>query len=174
MNSSSYLNRVSDEKKRKMRNEEIQCSNPNCQRLAICVQELESEVARLKQQEASSSKGMKKPIDPELIAEKDERKQQMIAKAIKKSMIWKPSCKTGSAKWSWEGECDFTELLAIFGFPSNTPFKTKRISLSDFERAVGPIHASARYSSLEIRGEHVNLHFDADTNTMRLSGSYGV
>jgi hypothetical protein len=89
-------------------------------------------------------------------------------------MIWKPSCKTGSAKWSWEGSCGFAELLIILKLPAQTkPFKAKKFTAEEFQELVGSISASARYSTMHLKG-NVNLHFDPSDNSIKINGSYGV
>jgi hypothetical protein len=99
----------------------------------------------------------------------------MISRGIRKAMVWKQSCKTGSARYSWEGTCSgFPELLAILKLPAQTkPFKAKKFTAEEFQDIVGDISASARYSTMYLK-DYVNVRFDADDNVIKIGGSYGV
>jgi hypothetical protein len=58
---------------------------------------------------------------------------------------WKPSCKTASAKWAYDGVCSdpivFGMLLGLDGPPT---FKTKKYTVDEFKNLVGGIQASVR------------------------------
>lgn len=58
---------------------------------------------------------------------------------------WKPTCKTGSAKWAYDGVCSdpliFGTLLGL-GDPPN--FKTRRVPVEEFDDLLGGIEGSVR------------------------------
>ncbi len=163
-----------------------------CQYYRRKIDELEKEVAKLKKEAAASARAMTKAafalsgtqagstminaVDPEMLQEKANKKKQLINKAICKAMVWKDSCKSGTSKWSYEGTCTFPELLTILNLPveGTKPFKAKKIPIEEFQEYFGSIGASARYSSMYLRGEHVNLHYNPLENQLKLSGNYGV
>ncbi len=99
-------------------------------------------------------------------------KRDMIRRGISKQMVWKDSCKRGSARWMWEGDCTFPELVRILKLPLNTkPFCMKRIPIEDFEAAIGSMNGKARYDVLSLTGANVIVHFGCDT--VKITGSYG-
>lgn len=103
------------------------------------------------------------------------KKIQMIVRAIKNQMIWKRSCSTGSAKWSWEGECTFLDLLIMLKMPENTKaFRAKKITPSEFESCFECITKRIRYGSLRITGKHVNFLFRPDENILKINGWFGI
>ncbi|KAH9846399.1 hypothetical protein C2E23DRAFT_907826 [Lenzites betulinus] len=93
---------------------------------------------------------------------------------IKKQMSWKPSCKTGTAKWSYDGICVDPEVFGcLLGLGGPPTFKMKKFSTNEFERLVGPIKGSVRYSALYIRSSEVTVRW-SETGEFKFSGSYGV
>jgi hypothetical protein len=100
-------------------------------------------------------------------------KRDMMARGITKQLVWKDACKKGNgAKWMWEGECTFPELLRILKLPDGTKqFGMKKIPVADFQAAVGPIKAKARFDVLTLTGENVIVHFNGIG--MKVTGTYG-
>ncbi|KAJ7822952.1 hypothetical protein B0H13DRAFT_1919869 [Mycena leptocephala] len=102
---------------------------------------LEGEVAAMKPKERS----------PEDIARAAEKLRSACVSGIKKQMTWKPSCKSGSAKWSYDGVCSdpavFGSLLNLSAPPK---WKMQKYTVPEFEAFMGSIEASVRYDSLEL------------------------
>lgn len=93
---------------------------------------------------------------------------------ITKQMKWKDSCKSGTAKWSYDGICaDPVVFGAMLGLKGPPNWKMKKIPKQEFEQCVGPIEASARYSELRITSSEVNVRWNPDTKEFKFSGSYG-
>ncbi|PVG03030.1 hypothetical protein CPB86DRAFT_750104 [Serendipita vermifera] len=93
---------------------------------------------------------------------------------ITKQMKWKDSCKSGTAKWSYDGICaDPVVFGAMLGLKGPPNWKMKKIPKQGFEQCVGPIEASARYSELRITSNEVNVRWNPDTKEFKFSGSYG-
>ncbi|KAA1477279.1 hypothetical protein DENSPDRAFT_808447 [Dentipellis sp. KUC8613] len=92
---------------------------------------------------------------------------------IKKQMSWKPSCKTGTAKWTYDGICPdpavFGVLMRLDGPPT---WKMKKFSKDDFEAAIGEVVASVRYDDLYITSKDVTVRW-SETGEFKFSGSYG-
>lgn len=103
---------------------------------------------------------------------------------------WKPSCKTGSAKWVYDGVCTdplvFGTLLGLGGPPK---FKMHKVPVDDFNDLLGQVEASVRsvassafalfltlitdrYDHLYITGSHVNVRW-TDGGEFKFSGTYG-
>lgn len=60
-------------------------------------------------------------------------------------MKWKPSCKTNSARWVYDGLCADPEVLGILlGLDGPVTWKMKKFTKENFESAVGHIEASVR------------------------------
>ncbi len=90
-------------------------------------------------------------------------------------MTWKPKCKHGVAKFSFEGFCDPQILAKALNFP-DMKFKMKKVPLSEFCEALGTyeLSASIRYGSLVAKGETVSVKWDATLKQYKVSGDYGL
>ena len=110
-----------------------------------------------------------------------------------RSIQWKPSCKTGSAKWSYDGICADPEVFGVLMNLGGPPtFKMKKFSVADFENCLGGISASVRYvphclhilpevltvcwgrryDTLYITSKEVTVRW-SDTGEFKFGGSYG-
>jgi hypothetical protein len=103
-------------------------------------------------------------------------KRDTIARAIYKDLVWKQACtRKSGAKWKWEGDCTFPELVRILKLPDNTKqFGMKRIPVADFQAAVGPIKSKKiphGFGTIGLTGENVIVHFAYDT--VKITGTYG-
>jgi hypothetical protein len=162
---------------------------------------LKGEVAAMKPKERS----------PEDIARAAEKLRSACVSGIKKQMTvrdpspfstrffidwpvqWKPSCKSGSAKWSYDGVCSdpavFGSLLNLSAPPK---WKMQKYTVPEFEAFIGSIEASVRYvshgifvcpwcssrvvvryDSLELMA-NVTVRYQPDEGTFKMSGSYGA
>lgn len=131
-----------------------------------------SRYARSLEEEIAGSKP--KARTPEQVNAAAEKLKSAARSGIKKQMIWKTSCKTGSSKWMCDGVCNdgeiFGAMLDLGGAPT---FKMKKMTAEEFQNVVGDIVGSARYNTLYMRG-NVNIHWKSAEGTFKLSGSYGV
>lgn len=67
------------------------------------------------------------------------------------SMQWKLSCKTGSAKWVYDGVCADPAIFGAFlGLDGPPTFKTKKIPKGEFQDLVGDLCVSIRYVALDL------------------------
>ncbi|KAJ1303054.1 hypothetical protein OPQ81_011255 [Rhizoctonia solani] len=111
--------------------------------------------------------------DPKQISAEAERISNQINRGISKLMAWKPSCKTGSAKYAFDGVWTnprvFGKVLGLDGSPN---FKTKKYTKQEFEELVGSISKDIRYNTLYLTGP-VNLRYNPDTGEFKFGGSYG-
>ncbi|KAH7887395.1 hypothetical protein F5I97DRAFT_824347 [Phlebopus sp. FC_14] len=114
-----------------------------------------------------------KTMTPEQLQAAVEKIRKAANSGITKQVSWKPSCKAGSAKWSYDGVCAdplvFGTLLGLGGLPK---FKMHKMPTNEFSRLLGGIEASARYSYLLLTGDHVNIRW-SDTGEFKFSGTYG-
>ncbi|CAE6440380.1 unnamed protein product [Rhizoctonia solani] len=121
----------------------------------------------------STSKAAPPPKTPEQVLAEAERITNQINRGISKLMAWKPSCKTGSAKYAFDGVCTdprvFGKALGLDGPPN---FKAKKYTKEEFEDLVGSISKSIRYDTLYLSGP-VNLRYNPSTGEFKISGSYG-
>ncbi|KAH9919463.1 uncharacterized protein BXZ73DRAFT_52546 [Epithele typhae] len=102
-----------------------------------------------------------------------EKLRRAVVSGIKKQMSWKPSCKTGSAKWLYDGICPDPEVFGVLlGLGGPPTFKQKKVPLEDFEKCMGEITGSVRYDTLFITSGHVNVRW-SDTGEFKISGTYG-
>ncbi|KAF8138872.1 hypothetical protein EV363DRAFT_1315023 [Boletus edulis] len=122
---------------------------------------------------ASQAGPAPKTMTPEQLASAVEKLRKAVKSGITKQMGWKPSCKTGSAKWVYDGVCTnpvvFGTLLELGGPPS---FKTHKMDVDKFNNLLGQIQASVRYDHLYITGSHVNIRW-SDGGEFKFSGTYG-
>ena len=114
----------------------------------------------------------------------------MTSNALCHNYQWKPSCKTGTAKWMYDGVCSdplvFGTLLGLGGPPN---FKMHKMPVADFDNLFGQIQASVRsvppisfcaisdvvtdrYDYLSLTGLHVNIRW-SDSGEFKFSGTYG-
>ncbi|KAF7375319.1 hypothetical protein MSAN_00418800 [Mycena sanguinolenta] len=125
---------------------------------------LEGEVASLKPKEKSSAE----------ISNAAERLRGACVSGIKKQMAWKPSCKTGGAKWTYDGVCsDPAVFAALLGLSAPPKWKMQKYTVPEFETFMGSIDASVRYDTLELVG-NVTVRYQLDQGTFKMSGSYGA
>ncbi|KAH8118781.1 hypothetical protein DFH11DRAFT_1502574 [Phellopilus nigrolimitatus] len=140
--------------------------------LAEYASSLEADVKSLVQESTKPSPPAK---TPEKIESEADRLGNTIVSGIKKQMSWKPSCKTNSSKFVFDGFCPdplvFGKVLGLDGPPK---FKQKKIPRQEFEDFVGSIEGSARYNTLYISSSEVNVRYNADTGEFKVSGSYGI
>ncbi|KAJ7352192.1 hypothetical protein DFH08DRAFT_923179 [Mycena albidolilacea] len=125
---------------------------------------LEGEVSALKPKEKS----------PEDITNAAGKLRSACVSGIKKQMSWKPSCKTGGSKWSYDGVCSdpivFGSLLDLDAPPK---WKMHKYTVPEFEEIMGSIEASVRYDTLHLIG-NVTVRYQPDEGTFKMSGSYGA
>ncbi|KAL0950181.1 hypothetical protein HGRIS_010174 [Hohenbuehelia grisea] len=115
-----------------------------------------------------------KEKSPQEVAAAAEKLRNAAASGIKKQMTWKTTCKTGSAKWMYDGVCSDPAVFgAMLGLDGPPKFKTKKMTVTEFQDAMGYITASVRYDDLSISGATVNVHWKPDEGTFKLSGTYG-
>ncbi|KAJ7607747.1 hypothetical protein FB45DRAFT_1131096 [Roridomyces roridus] len=144
--------------------EEPELSIADMRKIAEYARHLESEVAASKPKEKSGAE----------IAAAAEKLRSACVSGIKKQMSWKPSCKTGGAKWAYDGVCTdptiFGSMLNISGAPR---WKAHKYTVAEFEEVMGSIEASVRYDTLELMG-NVNVRYQPDEGTFKMSGTYGA
>ncbi|KAF8559452.1 hypothetical protein OG21DRAFT_1403027 [Imleria badia] len=114
-----------------------------------------------------------KTMTPEKLAAAVEKLRKVANSGITKQMGWKPSCKTGTTKWAYDGVCTdplvFRTLLRLGGPPN---FKTHKMPVAEFNNLLGQIRASVRYADLYLTGSYVKIHWD-DGGEFKFSGTYG-
>ncbi|RDB19942.1 hypothetical protein Hypma_012854 [Hypsizygus marmoreus] len=131
--------------------------------LAQYTRSLEKEVLASKPKEKSS----------EEIDAAAEKVRAAARSGIRKQMTWKPSCKTGSARWTYDGVCaDAAVFGAFLGLDGPPTFKTKKMPKNEFEDLIGDLHVSIRYDTLSLSSD-VNIHWKPAEGTFKCSGSYG-
>ena len=90
--------------------------------------------------------------------------KSIIQKQIKAQLKFSKSCKTGTAKWKFQGLCHSVEVFkALTG--SDAKFKRKKISLDEFNKIIDcydGISASIRYGRLSVNGD-VSLNWDPNS-----------
>ncbi|KAF7792824.1 hypothetical protein EIP86_003924 [Pleurotus ostreatoroseus] len=119
---------------------------------------------------AGASASVTKMSAEELESSADKIKRAAVA-GIKKQMSWKPSCKTNSAKWSYDGICANPEVFGVLlGLGKAPTFKMKKMSKEEFQEHIGYISSSARYNDLHITGKDVNIRW-SDTGEFKFSGT---
>ncbi|KAI1084985.1 hypothetical protein F5B20DRAFT_520487 [Whalleya microplaca] len=92
-------------------------------------------------------------------------------------MKWVPSCRRGTARWSYTGSVsDPAVFFKTFGeSPTDAKgkkWKQKRVPVHEI--FFGNIEASIRFGSLKITGTHVTLKWDEENSMFTVSGRYGL
>ncbi|KAJ2917483.1 hypothetical protein MD484_g2928, partial [Candolleomyces efflorescens] len=115
-----------------------------------------------------------KPKSADDIENEAEKLRASVRSGIVKQMGWKPSCKTSSSKWVYDGVCNdpavFGHMLGLDGPPA---FKMKKMKKDEFQDAMGgDVSASIRYGRLYQHGD-IAVRWPGD-GTFKLSGTYGL
>ncbi|OBZ78325.1 hypothetical protein A0H81_02263 [Grifola frondosa] len=109
----------------------------------------------------------------EELEEAAEKIRKAAHSGIKKQMTWKPSCKGGTAKWSYDGICPDPEVFGVLmGLGGPPKFKMKKFPKAEFESLIGDFRASARYSDLYITSNDITVRW-SETGEFKFSGTYG-
>jgi hypothetical protein len=111
----------------------------------------------------SNAKAAPPPKTPEQVSAEASRITNQINRGISKLMAvsvfcceqhvlswtplqWKPSCKTGSAKYAFDGVCTDPRVFGkVLGLDMPPNFKTKKYTKEEFEVLVGSISKSVRW-----------------------------
>ncbi|KAG1763581.1 hypothetical protein EV702DRAFT_1274422 [Suillus placidus] len=138
--------------------------------LAQYAKELEQDV----QQRGAGS--APKAMSADQVAAAVEKIRKAANSGIKKQMTVVETVMQGSgtAKWSYDGVCAdpvvFGTMLGLGGPPT---WKMHKMPIDDFENRIGHLDASARYSDLYLKGQHVNIRWN-DSGEFKFSGTYGA
>ncbi|KAG8923852.1 hypothetical protein FRC03_005934 [Tulasnella sp. 419] len=116
-----------------------------------------------------------KQKSPEEIESAAIRLRDTVSKQIKKQMVWKPSCKVGTAKWQYEGICsDPAVFQRLMRLPAPATYKQTKITVDDLTNILDDnLVTSVRYDYLYITGGEVNVRWNKETGEFRFSGTYG-
>jgi len=102
-----------------------------------------------------------------------EKLANAVRSGIRKQLTWKPSAKTGSARWTYDGVCPdpnvFGAMLNLDGPPK---FKATKMAPDEFQELIGDLDVSIRYDVLRLKSD-VNIQWKPDQGTFKFSGSYG-
>ncbi|KAL8866780.1 MAG: hypothetical protein Q9174_006088 [Haloplaca sp. 1 TL-2023] len=98
--------------------------------------------------------------------------RNIIKRMIRKSMTWKPACKTGDATFSQEFTVPAESIFVQLFKPGNRGWKTRKLSAERFERIVGQIDTSHGSTFLVLTND-VTVSWDGTTGSLRCSGKYG-
>lgn len=96
---------------------------------------------------------------------------------IKKQMVWKPSCKGGSAKWMYQGVAPDPAIFQCFmQLPEPPKYKATKITLEQLYDILDTnyIETSIRYGSLRITSPNINVKWNKESGEFSLSGTYGL
>ncbi|KAI0065723.1 hypothetical protein BV25DRAFT_1798013, partial [Artomyces pyxidatus] len=124
--------------------------------------------------EGALANGGTAPKTQEQLEAAAEKIRKAAASGIKSQMKWRPSCKDGGARWSYDGICaDPAVFGALMGLGGPPTFKMKKFKTDEFQSRIGRIKASARYNDMYIISEDVNVRW-SETGEFKFSGLYGV
>ncbi|KAN0136684.1 hypothetical protein V8E53_005454 [Lactarius tabidus] len=141
------------------------------EKFAGYIQRLEAALAKAKSSGGAPAAKQKTRADLETAAEKIRR---AAVSGITKQMTWKPTCKTNTAKWLYDGLCTDPDVFGILmGLDGPPTWKMKKLPKETFENLLGGISASARYDDLSITGTDVNVRYKPDSGEFKFSGTYG-
>ncbi|KAJ7240544.1 hypothetical protein C8J57DRAFT_1478165 [Mycena rebaudengoi] len=131
--------------------------------------------ARSLEQDVVTAAAAPPPKSEQEIEAAAEKLRVAAVRGIKKSMPWKPTCKEGRAKWSYDGVCaDAVVFGALLKLGEAPKFKTKKFPKEDFLNMMEDrIQVSVRYDYLRISGDSVNVSWKPDEGTFKFSGTYG-
>ncbi|CAL8579199.1 hypothetical protein XPA_004950 [Xanthoria parietina] len=143
--------------------------------------DLVAHILKLQAQILSTSQASPSPpatpgLTEEEIHRKASKARDMMEKGIKSQMKWKPSCKTGAARFSYSGVVASTQVFLKM-FHLDTDWKKKQLQFppADFQDTTGAdISASIRYGYLNITSKNVTVRWDPEELTFTVTGSYSL
>ncbi|KAG8998999.1 hypothetical protein FRB90_012181 [Tulasnella sp. 427] len=115
-----------------------------------------------------------KAISEDKLDEAADKLARAALSQIKKQMVWKPSCKTGGAKWMYEGIAPDSAVFQRFmQLPEPPKYKTAKITLEQLYNILDSryIQTSIRYGSLRITSPTINVKWNKDSGEFSLSGT---
>ena len=100
--------------------------------------------------------------------------RKIIPNQIKAQLVWKKTCKGGTATWKYQGVCPNAEAFQSL-MKSDINFKRKKISATELVGLLecGTLSKSSRYCDLTVYGD-VNVTWDVNTFEFSFGGKYGV
>ncbi|KAG6813428.1 hypothetical protein H0H92_011125 [Tricholoma furcatifolium] len=100
-----------------------------------------------------------KEKSPEQLQAEADKLRAAVRSSIRKQMTWKPSCKTGSARFVFDGVCaDAAVFGAFLGLDGPPKWKTKKIPKDDFEDLVGDLRVSIRQGFFLLNLRYSSYH----------------
>ncbi|KAF8539546.1 hypothetical protein BDD12DRAFT_882149 [Trichophaea hybrida] len=126
--------------------------------------------------ESSSSTPGPAELSTSELNQKVSQLQGLVARGIEKLLKWKPSCKTSSATYSFEGICADPRVMAkMLGVEDATRFKAKKYTVEQFQDYIveKSVYGNSRYTNLYLCG-NVNLRWNHETGEYKWSGKYGI
>ncbi|KAI0360756.1 hypothetical protein OH77DRAFT_1392785 [Trametes cingulata] len=110
---------------------------------------------------------------PEEIKAEAEKIRRAAQSGIIKQMGWKPTCREGRSKWSYDGFCPDPEVFgALLGLGGPPKFRSRKFDRDEFQRHIGQIEGSVRYATLYITSSQVTVQW-SETGEFKFSGLYG-
>lgn len=112
---------------------------------------------------------------PEQLEAQAAQLRQRMAQGIQNQMKWKPSCKRGTARFSYEGHCDEPTFRVLMKLTDKEKTKGKRMEASQFQDLVleESLSANIRYGALYLCG-NINVSYSPADNTIKVTGGYGM
>ncbi|CAA7258576.1 unnamed protein product [Cyclocybe aegerita] len=125
--------------------------------------DLEQEVAALKPKAKS----------PQELAAAADKLANAARSGIRKQLTWKPTAKSGTARWLYDGVCNDPEVFgAMLNLGGPPTFKAKKMPKEEFENLIGDLDVAIRYDTLRINSD-VNISWKPADGTFKFSGTYG-
>ncbi|KAI0371866.1 hypothetical protein BV20DRAFT_964493 [Pilatotrama ljubarskyi] len=107
------------------------------------------------------------------IKDEAEKIRRAAQSGIIKQMGWKPTCREGRSKWSYDGFCPDPEVFgALLGLGGPPKFRARKFDTEEFQKIIGQLERSVRYATLYITSSQVTVHW-SETGEFKFSGLYG-
>ncbi|KIM46485.1 hypothetical protein M413DRAFT_441573 [Hebeloma cylindrosporum] len=130
-----------------------------------------AQYARSLEEEVDATKP--KALSPAELAAAAAKLANAVRSGIRKQLTWKPSAKTGSARWTYDGVCPDPEVFgAMLNLGGPPKFKATKMAADEFQNLIGDLDVSIRYDVLRATSD-VNIQWKPDQGTFKFSGSYG-
>jgi len=130
-----------------------------------------AQYARSLEEEVDATKP--KALTPAELEAAAKKLANAVKSGIRKQFTWKPSAKTGSARWLYDGVCPDPEVFgAMLNLDGPPKFKSSKMTADNFEELIGDLQVSIRYDTLHPTSD-VNIQWKPDQGTFKFSGSYG-
>jgi hypothetical protein len=114
-------------------------------------------------------------VSPEQLDAKVEQFRKLAYQGIKAQITWRPSCKSGTARFVYACLCDEATFRAFLNLHEKDKTKGYKYDVAAFQKDVlrNVLMVRIRYGYLSLNGD-VRVSYNKKLSEMKITGSFGV